>query len=56
MLDNGTKKRIDSARDILVGKVQDPKSQGSVDAVYYAPTATELSQYRPMGSLLKFRL
>jgi len=27
MLDNGTKKRIDSARDILVGKVPDPKSQ-----------------------------
>jgi Type I restriction-modification system methyltransferase subunit len=27
MLDNGTKKRIDSARDILMGKVPDPKSQ-----------------------------
>ncbi len=27
MLDNGTKKRIDSARDILAGKVPDPKSQ-----------------------------
>jgi type I restriction enzyme M protein len=27
MLDNGTKKRIDSTRDILVGKVPDPKSQ-----------------------------
>jgi len=27
MLDNGTKKRIDSARDILVGKVPDPKLQ-----------------------------
>ena len=27
MLDNGTKKRTDSARDILVGKVPDPKSQ-----------------------------
>ena len=27
MLDNGTKKRIDSARDILEGKVPDPKSQ-----------------------------
>ena len=27
MLDNGTKRRIDSARDILVGKVPDPKSQ-----------------------------
>jgi len=27
MLDNGTKKRMDSARDILVGKVPDPKSQ-----------------------------
>jgi len=27
MLDNGTKKRIDSARDILVGKVPDPESQ-----------------------------
>jgi len=27
MLDNGTKKRIDSARDILVVKVPDPKSQ-----------------------------
>ena len=27
MLDNGTKKRIDSARDILVGNVPDPKSQ-----------------------------
>ena len=27
MLDNGTKKRIDSARDILVGKVPDPISQ-----------------------------
>jgi type I restriction enzyme M protein len=27
MLDNTTKRRIDSARDILVGKVPDPKSQ-----------------------------
>ena len=27
MLDNGTKRRIDSARDILVGKVPDPKAQ-----------------------------
>jgi len=27
MLDTGTKARIDSARDILVGKVPDPKSQ-----------------------------
>jgi type I restriction enzyme M protein len=27
MLDNNTKQRIDSARDILVGKVPDPKSQ-----------------------------
>jgi len=27
MLDSGTKSRIDSARDILVGKVPDPKSQ-----------------------------
>jgi type I restriction enzyme M protein len=27
MLDNGTKRRIDSARDILVGKIPDPKSQ-----------------------------
>jgi len=27
MLDSDTKARIDSARDILVGKVPDPKSQ-----------------------------
>ena len=27
MLDTDTKTRIDSARDILVGKVPDPKSQ-----------------------------
>ncbi len=27
MLDTETKKRIDTARDILVGKVPDPKSQ-----------------------------
>jgi len=27
MLDTETKRRIDSARDILVGKVPDPKSQ-----------------------------
>src|SRR5689334_7261890 len=27
MLNNDTKRRIDSARDILVGKVPDPKSQ-----------------------------
>ncbi|NTW64437.1 MAG: restriction endonuclease subunit M/S, partial [Chlorobiaceae bacterium] len=27
MLDTATKRRIDSARDILVGKVPDPKSQ-----------------------------
>src|SRR5665213_1055856 len=27
MLDNTTKRRIDTARDILVGKVPDPKSQ-----------------------------
>ena len=27
MLDSETKARIDSARDILVGKVSDPKSQ-----------------------------
>ncbi len=27
MLDNATKRRIDTARDILVGKVPDPKSQ-----------------------------
>ena len=27
MLDSETKARIDSARDILVGKVPDPKSQ-----------------------------
>ena len=27
MLDTDTKSRIDSARDILVGKVPDPKSQ-----------------------------
>jgi len=27
MLDNVTKRRIDTARDILVGKVPDPKSQ-----------------------------
>ena len=27
MLDTETKRRIDSARDILVGKVTDPKSQ-----------------------------
>jgi hypothetical protein len=27
MLDNDTKRRIDTARDILVGKVPDPKSQ-----------------------------
>ena len=27
MLDSDTKRRIDDARDILVGKVPDPKSQ-----------------------------
>ena len=27
MLDSDTKRRIDTARDILVGKVPDPKSQ-----------------------------
>ncbi len=27
MLDTDTKRRIDTARDILVGKVPDPKSQ-----------------------------
>ena len=27
MLDSNTKRRIDTARDILVGKVPDPKSQ-----------------------------
>ena len=27
MLDTATKRRIDAARDILVGKVPDPKSQ-----------------------------
>jgi len=27
MLDNGTKRRIDNARDVLVGKVPDPKAQ-----------------------------
>jgi len=27
MLDNGTKTRINTARDILVGKVPDPKAQ-----------------------------
>ena len=27
MLDNETKRKIDTARDILVGKVPDPKSQ-----------------------------
>ena len=27
MLDSATKRRIDTARDILVGKVPDPKSQ-----------------------------
>ena len=27
MLDTTTKRRIDNARDILVGKVPDPKSQ-----------------------------
>ena len=27
MLDNETKRRIDTARDVLVGKVPDPKSQ-----------------------------
>ncbi|GAH72604.1 unnamed protein product, partial [marine sediment metagenome] len=27
MLTNGTKRRIDTARDILVGKLPDPKSQ-----------------------------
>jgi hypothetical protein len=27
MLDNETKQRIDTARDILVGKVPDPKNQ-----------------------------
>jgi len=27
MLDSETKRRIDTARDILVGKVPDPKSQ-----------------------------
>ncbi len=27
MLDNETKRRIDTARDILVGKLPDPKSQ-----------------------------
>ncbi len=27
MLDNETKRRIDEARDILVGKLPDPKSQ-----------------------------
>ena len=27
MLDNGTKRRIDNARDILVGKIPDPKTQ-----------------------------
>ena len=27
MLDSATKKRIDTCRDILVGKVPDPKSQ-----------------------------
>ena len=27
MLDSDTRKRIDNARDILVGKVPDPKSQ-----------------------------
>ena len=28
MLDTDTKRRIDTARDILVGKVPDPKSEG----------------------------
>jgi len=34
MLDTDTKRRIDTARDILVGKVPDPKSRGVAPGWY----------------------
>jgi type I restriction enzyme M protein len=39
MLDTDTKRRIDTARDILVGKVPDPKSQ--VEQITIALIKTE---------------
>jgi hypothetical protein len=43
MLDTDTKRRIDTARDILVGKVPDPKS----------PMATKLRWIAGSGGFLK---
>ena len=40
MLDTATKRRIDSARDILVGKVPDPKSQ--VEQITIEPLAKSI--------------
>jgi hypothetical protein len=38
MLDTDTKRRIDTARDILAGKVPDPKSLVQLDALPFGMT------------------
>ena len=50
MLDTDTKRRIDTARDILVGKVPDPKSQFKVNFSCVGPVPDEA-----MGAVMERR-
>jgi len=50
MLDTTTKRRIDTARDILVGKVPDPKSQ--VEQITIALIYKFMDDMKTKGSVI----
>ena len=53
MLDTDTKRRIDTARDILVGKVPDPKSQVeqiTICLLYTSPSPRDRTRSRMPSS------
>ena len=57
MLDTDTKRRIDTARDILVGKVPDPKSQVeqiTIALIYKFMDDMDAHQSEELGGKRKF--
>ena len=50
MLDTATKRRIDTARDILVGKVPDPKSQVEQITIALIYKFMDVSHIKPEDS------
>jgi len=56
MLDTDTKRRIDTARDILVGKVPDPKSQDESVTMRRQSKQFECTNVKAISQLSKTNL